>query len=138
MKRHTLSQLDRLECLLWLIRVQKVEIFKKGKGYEVLLPSLQNPKPDQELFWENILRVCGQKLLYIQDLGRLQQVAKGSKIIKDLPIHNGVLILDQKPEAFDMANIRRIDSAFAENLQYFVGTISTFSRGNAPTYVFNN
>jgi len=140
MKRRTLSQLDRLECLLWRVSIEEIKPHFTGdkkKPSLIVLPSLHNPKkPYQVFFWERLLREYGHKLLYIQDLGRLQQVATESTILKDLPIHDGILLLEKEPEAYDLANLKKIDHDFLKGILGASPNIVNYPRGDSPTYVF--
>lgn len=140
MKKRTLSQLDRVECLFWRVSIEEIKPRFTGDNKKpsfIVLPSLQDPKNmDQVFFWERLLRDYGQKLLYIQDLGRLQKVAAESTILKELPIHDGILLVENEPEAYDLANIQRIDPVFLKGILGASPNIVNYPRGDSSTYVF--
>jgi hypothetical protein len=126
-----LSQLDKVECFLYLINKQKDE-----KGNVVALPALHKPAPDQELFWKKILKLCGERLFKIKDLYHLQVVvAKSNIVIEENIYQDGILFLIGQPIVCEIKDLEKIDPEFANDLQYFAAAIKTYPRGKSPVIV---
>jgi hypothetical protein len=130
----TLTQLDRLECLLQRISLQKVKTGERSVF--VVLPSIQNAKPDQIKFWESVLKVCGKRFLFIDNFARLKEVAAMSKITSDIPnMHNGILLMNKEPRAYALLDPDTNSHRLARELRIFSGIISGISRGDTITVV---
>ncbi len=128
-----LTQLDRLECLLWRISLQKVKV--GDRAIYVVLPSIQNAKPDQIKFWESVLEVCGKRFLFIDDFARLKEVAAMSKNIADIDMHNGILLMNKEPRAYALLDPDTNSHQLARELRIISGIISGIPRGDTITVI---
>jgi len=132
MKMRTLSTLDKLECLLYLINEQRDE-----KGNKVALPTIFKPTPDQRLFWSKVMNLCG-----VMPTGNvvchqiLEVTVRESKIIIEEKIfQDRIISFIGRPKALDWVNLWKNHRVFAKKLVECVPIIALIPRGDSPVFV---
>lgn len=125
--KSSLTQLDKVECLLYAIREQN----------GTALPAIQNANQEQALFWKRVLDECGLKLFNIGDLYHMKRVAADSRIIEEVQVDHTDWILSfaRQPVVWGFENLQKIDQSFTADLSIAVLEIGRISRGLKPIFV---